>query len=66
MNTQIDLVDALKQQQAQLRRLLDAKIWISNAPKAIVEEMNAQVDRIKSLIQELDDLIQARRVSNKR
>jgi hypothetical protein len=55
--TQIDLRDALKQQQAQLRRLLNAKIWISNAPKATREEMNAQVAQIKSLIQELEEAI---------
>lgn len=59
MNTQIDLVDALKQQQAQLRRLLDAKIWISNAPKATREEMNAQVAQIRSLIQELEGVIRS-------
>lgn len=59
MNTQIDLIDALKQQQAQLRRLLDAKMWISRAPTATREEMSAQIASIKSLIQELEGVVQA-------
>jgi hypothetical protein len=59
--TTIDLVESLKQQQAQLERLLEAKVWISDAPKPTVEEMNVQVAQIKFLIQELDDLIQTRR-----
>jgi hypothetical protein len=59
--TQIDILEALKQQQAQLKRLLDAKVWISNAPKATIEEMNGQIAQIKSLIQELEDLIGAQK-----
>jgi hypothetical protein len=59
--TTIDLLEALKQQRAQLERLLKAKIWISSAPKATIEDMKAQVVQIRSLIQELDDLIQAQR-----
>jgi replicative DNA helicase len=59
--TTVDLLEALKQQRARLERLLESKIWISDAPKATIEEMNAQVAQIKSLIQEIDDLIQARR-----
>lgn len=51
----VDLVGALKQQQAQLKRLLDAKIWISNAPKATRDEMSAQIAQIKSLIQQLEE-----------
>lgn len=55
----IDLCNALKQQQAQLRRLLDMKLWISNAPKATREEINAQVAQRKSLILELEEAIRA-------
>jgi hypothetical protein len=58
---EIDLVDALRQQQTQFRRLLDAMVWISNAPKATIEEMNAQIAQIKSLIQELERLIPDRK-----
>jgi hypothetical protein len=32
--TTINILDALKGQQAQLKRLLAQKMWISNAPKA--------------------------------
>lgn len=60
--TTVDLLEALKQQRAQLKRLLEAKIWISNAPKAMIEEMETQLTQMRSLIQELDDLIQAARV----
>jgi hypothetical protein len=59
--TTIDLVEALKEQRARLERLLQAEVWISDAPKATIEEMNVQVSQIKSLIQDLDSLIQARR-----
>jgi len=59
--TKVDLLEALKEQRAQLERVLKAKVWISDAPKAAVEEMNAQVAQIKTLIQELDELIQAKR-----
>jgi hypothetical protein len=56
-----DLLAALKKQREQFERLLEKKIWISEAPKATVEEMNGQVAKLKSLIEELDALIQARR-----
>ena len=60
MSEQIDLLAAIKQQQVLLKRLLEKKIWVSNAPKATVEEMKGQISQIKSLIQELEELIQAK------
>jgi len=54
----IDLVAALENQKRQLQQLLDRKIWISEAPERTLEEMSAQTAQLKSLIQELDDVIQ--------
>jgi hypothetical protein len=56
--TTINILDALKGQQAQLKRLLAQKMWISNAPKAALAEMDAQVARIKALLAELEKNIQ--------
>jgi hypothetical protein len=56
--TTINILDALKGQQAQLKRLLAQKMWISNAPKATLAEMDAQVARIKALLAELEKNIQ--------
>ena len=41
------MIDALRGQQAQLKRLLAQKVWISSAPKATLTEMDAQVTQIK-------------------
>jgi hypothetical protein len=56
--TTINILDALKGQQAQLKRLLAQKMWISNAPKATLAEMDGQVARIKALLAELEKNIQ--------
>jgi hypothetical protein len=56
--TTINILDALKGQQAQLKRLLAQKMWISNAPKATLAEIDAQVARIKALLAELEKNIQ--------
>jgi len=50
--------DALQGQQAQLKRLLAQKVWISNAPKATLSEMKVQVAQIKALLAELEKNIQ--------
>jgi hypothetical protein len=52
--TTINMIDALQGQVAQLRRLLAQKLWISQAPKATLSEMEAQVAQIKALIAELE------------
>jgi len=41
--TTINMIDALQGQLAQLKRLLAQKMWISEAPKATLSEMEAQV-----------------------
>jgi hypothetical protein len=56
--TTINILNALEGQQAQLKRLIAQKMWISDAPKATLTEMNAQVTQIKALIEELEKDIQ--------
>jgi hypothetical protein len=41
--TTINVVDALRGQQDQLRRLIAQKIWISDAPRATLSEIVAHV-----------------------
>lgn len=60
MSHMIDIVESLKIQRDQLRRLLDEQIKISEAPKATVEEMASQVSQLKSIVSELEQLIQQR------
>jgi hypothetical protein len=42
--TAINIVDALRGQQEQLKRLLAQPIWISNAPKATLSEMELRLN----------------------
>jgi hypothetical protein len=56
--TSINVLNALQGQQAQLKRLIAQKMWITAAPKAILTEMNAQVSQIKKLLAELQEDIQ--------
>jgi hypothetical protein len=56
--TKINIVDALRGQQEQLKRLLAQPVWISDAPKATLSEMEAQVTEIKRVLAELEKVIQ--------
>jgi hypothetical protein len=56
--TKINMVDALRGQQDQLRRLIAQKMWISDAPKATLSEMEAQIGELKRLLAELEKDIQ--------
>jgi hypothetical protein len=56
--TTINMIDALQGQQAQLKRLLAQKVWISKAPQATLSEMKVQVAQIKALLAELEKNIQ--------
>ena len=56
--TAINIVDALRGQQEQLKRLLAQPVWIINAPKATLSEMKAQVSEINRLLAELEKAIQ--------
>jgi hypothetical protein len=56
--TTINMIDALQGQQAQLKRLLAQKVWISKAPKTTLSEMKVQIAKIKALLAELEKNIQ--------
>ena len=56
--TTINMIDALRGQQEQLKRLLMQKIWISDAPKATLSEIEAQINELKRLLAELESDIQ--------
>ena len=52
--TTINIIDALRGQQAQLKRLLAQKVWISDAPRPELSEIEAQVIEVKRLLAELE------------
>jgi hypothetical protein len=56
--TTINMVDALRGQQEQLKRLIAQKVLISDAPKATLEEMEAQMKELHRLIGQLEGDIQ--------
>lgn len=61
MTETINITNSLKEQQAQLRRLLDREIWVSKLPKASLDEMEAQIQHTKALIADLEAEIQKQR-----
>jgi len=58
--TSINIIDALRGQEAQLRRLLAQKVLISEAPRPQLSEIEAQVTELKRLLNELEKVIQDR------
>ena len=58
VETSINIIDALRGQDAQLRRLLAQKVLISEAPKPQLSEIEAQVMELKRLLNELEKVIQ--------
>jgi hypothetical protein len=56
--TTINVVDALRGQQDQLKRLIAQKMWISEAPKAELSEIEAQVRELHRLLAQLETDIQ--------
>ena len=58
--TSINIIDALRGQEAQLRRLLAQKVLISEAPRPQLSEIEAQVMELKRLLNELEKVIQDR------
>jgi len=54
----VNIVDALRGQQEQLKRLIAQKIWISDAPKATLSEIDAQLGELKRLLAQLQSDVQ--------
>ena len=54
IETRINIVDALRGQQDQLRRLIAQKMLISAAPKATLAEIEAQIGELKRLLAQLE------------
>ena len=52
------MVDALRGQQEQLKRPIAQKILISDAPKATLSEMEAQIGELMRLLAQLEKDIQ--------
>jgi hypothetical protein len=56
--TSINIIDALRGQGAQLRRLLAQKVLISEATRPQLSDIEAQVMELKRLLNELEKVIQ--------
>ena len=54
----VNIIDALRGQQEQLKRLMAQKIWISDAPKATLSEIDAQLSELKRLLAQLQSDVQ--------
>ena len=55
--TTINILDALRGQQEQLKRLVAQPGWISKAPRRTLSEMEAQVTELRRLLSELEKAI---------
>jgi hypothetical protein len=64
-DTSIDIVDGLKGQHVQLRRLLAQQSWIAGAPRNTLSEIDTQLTQIKSVIAELERVVAAQLVALK-
>src|SRR5436190_3317400 len=54
----VNIVDALRGQQEQLKRLIAQKMWISDAPKTALSEIDAQLSELKRLLAQLQSAVQ--------
>jgi flagellar biosynthesis chaperone FliJ len=54
----INIVDALRGQQEQLKRLIAQRMLISEQPKATLSEIAAQIDELQRLLAQLESDIQ--------
>src|SRR4051794_32272466 len=57
----VDLLAALRAQQFQLERLLHSQLWVSNAPRASLDEVTAQIARTKRILAELETAVEIRK-----
>jgi hypothetical protein len=56
--TMVNIIDALRGQQEQLKQLIAQKILISDTPKATLSEIKAQLGELKRLLARLESDIQ--------
>jgi hypothetical protein len=54
----VNIVDALRGQQEQLKRLIAQKIWIGDAPNATLSEIDAQLSELQRLLAQLQSDVQ--------
>ena len=54
----VNIVDALRGQQEQLKRLIAQKMWISDAPKETLSEIKAELRELKRLLAQLQSDVQ--------
>jgi hypothetical protein len=53
----MNIVTALRDQQFQLKRLLEMQLWVSATPEATLEEIEAQILATKATLAALEQLI---------
>jgi len=58
--TNINVTDALRGQQEQLKRLIAQQNWLQGASKATLSEILAQANELKRLLDELQSEIERR------
>jgi gas vesicle protein len=58
--TNINVTDALRGQQEQLKRLIAQQNWLREASNATLEEISAQVNELKRLLDELQSEVERR------
>lgn len=56
--TNISVIDAIRGQQEQLKRLIAQKVWLSEASPATLSEISAQMTELKRLLDRLEADIQ--------
>ena len=57
MPDKMNIVIALRDQQFQLKRLLEMQLWVGATPKATLEEIEAQIIATKATLAALEQLI---------
>ena len=57
MPDNVNFIAALRDQQFQLQRLLEKHLWVSETPKATLEEMEAQIKTNKRLLSDIEAVI---------
>lgn len=63
--TNVNVTDALRGQQEQLKRLIAQEIWVSEASKATLSEIAAQITELKRLLDQLEAEIRNQLAQNR-